>query len=40
MGQLGADDIAQPPADEPPTPARRRPTLEIAVPPTPTNKLN
>ena len=40
MGQLSAADIAQPPAEEHLAPARRRPTLEIAVPPTPPNKLN
>ena len=40
LGQLTPSDIAQPPAEEPPAPARRRPTLEITVPPTPPNKLN
>jgi HD-GYP domain-containing protein (c-di-GMP phosphodiesterase class II) len=41
LGQLTAEDIAQPAASEPPQPMRRRPTLEMAVPPpTPSNKLN
>ncbi len=40
LGQLSREDIAQPPASEAPTPTRRRPTLELAVPPTPPNKLN
>jgi len=40
MGQLDATEIAQPPSADPPAPQRRRPTLEIAVPPTPPNKLN
>ncbi|MCU1278412.1 MAG: domain/HD domain protein, partial [bacterium] len=40
MGQLSADDVAQQAATDVPAPARRRPTLEIAVPTTPPNKLN
>jgi HD-GYP domain-containing protein (c-di-GMP phosphodiesterase class II) len=41
IGQLTAEDIAQPAASEPPQTMRRRPTLEMAVPPpTPSNKLN
>ncbi|MGZ3439164.1 MAG: HD domain-containing phosphohydrolase [Polyangia bacterium] len=40
LGLLSAEEIAQPPATDAPAPARRRPTLEIAVPVTPTNKLN
>ncbi len=40
LGQLTPGDIAQPPAEDAPAPARRRPTLEIAVPTTPSNKLN
>jgi putative nucleotidyltransferase with HDIG domain len=42
MGQLGADEIVLASDSEPPAPARRRPTLEIAVPtpPVPPNKLN
>ena len=40
LGQLSATDIAQPAATDTPAPPRRRPTLEIAVPQTPTNKLN
>ena len=40
MGQLGSDEIAQAPLTETSPPTRRRPTLEITVPPTPPNKLN
>ena len=42
MGQLTADEIAQAPATDSQPPTRRRPTLEITVPPTPVppNKLN
>ena len=40
MGQLGEGDIHQAPAEEHAAPARRRPTLEIAVPTVPPNKLN
>ena len=40
LGQLGPDDIAVAAATEPPSPTRRRPTLEVIVPPTPPNKLN
>lgn len=40
LGQLDATEIALPPSAEPLAPTRRRPTLEISVPPTPTNKLN
>jgi hypothetical protein len=40
MGQLSVEDVAQAAAVDAPAPARRRPTLEIAVPTTPTNKLN
>ncbi|MDB4965557.1 MAG: domain/HD domain protein [Myxococcales bacterium] len=41
MGQLTAEDVAQPPiAGAVPAPTRRRPTLEIMVPTPPTNKPN
>jgi HD-GYP domain-containing protein (c-di-GMP phosphodiesterase class II) len=40
LGQLGPDDIALAASADPPSPTRRRPTLEVIVPPTPPNKLN
>ena len=40
LGQLTVDDLARAPATGDPPTQRRRPTLELAVPTTPGNKLN